>query len=66
MLFQLFSALKVNPLAKIMPSAYLCVTFHVKKKKKRRKERIELPKSSYPISGAVQLSHSNRGRLGLT
>ena len=33
MFFQLFSTTKVNPVAKIMQSAYLCVIFHVKQKK---------------------------------
>ena len=33
MFFQLFSTIKVNPAAKIMQSAYLCVIFHVKPKK---------------------------------
>ena len=34
MFFQLFSTIKVNLVAKIMQSAYLCVIFHVKHKKK--------------------------------
>ena len=33
MFFQLFSTIKVNRVAKIMQSAYLCVIFHVKHKK---------------------------------
>ena len=33
MYFQLFSTIKVNLVAKIMQSAYLCVIFHVKHKK---------------------------------
>ena len=33
MFFQLFSTIKVNLVAKIMQSAYLCVIFHVKHKK---------------------------------
>ena len=33
MFFQLFSIMKVNRVAKIMQSAYLCVIFHVKHKK---------------------------------
>ena len=33
MFFQLFSTMKVNLVAKIMRSAYLCVIFHVKHKK---------------------------------
>ena len=33
MFFQLLSTIKVNILAKIMQSAYLCVIFHVKNQK---------------------------------
>ena len=33
MFFQLFSTIKVNVVAKIMQSAYLCVIFHVKHSK---------------------------------
>ena len=33
MFFQFLSTLKVNLVAKIMQSAYLCVIFHVKHKK---------------------------------
>ena len=33
MFFQLLSTIKVNLVAKIMQSAYLCVIFHVKHKK---------------------------------
>ena len=33
MFFQLFSTIKVNRVAKIMQSAYLCAIFHVKHKK---------------------------------
>ena len=33
MFFQLLSTIKVNLIAKIMQSAYLCVIFHVKFKK---------------------------------
>ena len=33
MFLQLLSTIKVNILAKIMQSAYLCVVFHVKHKK---------------------------------
>ena len=33
MFFQLLSTIKVNLMAKIMQSAYLCVIFHVKHKK---------------------------------
>ena len=33
MFFQLLSTIKVNLVAKIMPSAYLCVISHVKHKK---------------------------------
>ena len=33
LLFQLLSTIKVNLVAKIMQSAYLCVIFHVKHKK---------------------------------
>ena len=33
MFFQLLSTIKVNLIAKIMQSAYLCVIFHVKHKK---------------------------------
>ena len=33
MFSQLFSTIKVNLVAKIMESAYLCVSFHVKHKK---------------------------------
>ena len=33
MFFQLFSTIKVNLVAKVMQSAYLCVTFHPKHKK---------------------------------
>ena len=33
MFFQLFSTIKVNLVAKIMQSAYLCVIFYVKHKK---------------------------------
>ena len=33
MFFQLLSTIKVNLMAKIMQSAYLCVIFHVKYKK---------------------------------
>ena len=33
MFFQLLSTIKVNLVAKIMQSAYLCVIFHIKHKK---------------------------------
>ena len=33
MFFQLLSTVKVNLVAKIMQSAYLCVIFHIKHKK---------------------------------
>jgi len=33
MFFQLFTTIKVNIVAKITQSAYLCVIFHVKQKK---------------------------------
>ena len=33
MFFQLFSTIKVNHVAQIMQSAYLCVNFHLEHKK---------------------------------
>ena len=36
MFFKLFSTIQVNLVAKIMQSAYLCVIFHVKHKKKKK------------------------------
>ena len=40
MFFQLLSTIQVNLVAKITQNAYLCVIFHVKHEKKKKKKNI--------------------------
>ena len=51
MFFQLLSTIKVNLVAKLLQSAYLCVIFHVKHKKNTISRGFNL---TFPILGKIQ------------